>query len=165
MNSKNDEDRSRKRDPVQEIFEEMQRKIDEMMNARRGNPFKGKKTPRENPKNIKINFTLEETNKKPHEPNQKPGQAPLQEKRQRRKEEMLDIIDKANEVNVILELGESPEEEEIETELKNNKLSVKTPGKYKEIALTGKPKRIKEKNYKNNILEIKIDKEERKKTK
>ncbi len=158
MNSKNDEDRPGRRDPVQEIFEEMQRKIDEMMNTRRQNPFKGKNTQGENPKNIKINFTLEETNEEPQEPNQRPRQSPLQEQRQQR-EGMLDIINKANEVNVILELGESPKEEEIETELKNNKLKVRTPGKYKEIPLTGKIKKIKEKNYKNNILEIKIDKE------
>ncbi|MFW5902361.1 MAG: hypothetical protein ACOCTT_00550, partial [archaeon] len=125
--------------------------IDRIMNSKMN---ERKKRVPDTKNNIKINFSVERNGENPTEIKQSVGP------RKKPVKEMLDIIDKGKHVNVIIELGESPEEEEIETELIENKLTIRTPGIYKELPLTGRLKRIKEKNYKNNILEIKIEKEE-----
>lgn len=148
-NKKND---PRKRDPVEEIFEEMQRRIDEMMNTRI-NKDRNRFPDMQN--NIRINFSVERDGENPTEIKRSLGP-----KREPNKE-MLDVIDKGNQLNVIMELEESPKEEEIETELIKNKLVIRTPEIYKELPLAGKLREIVEKTYKNNILELKIDKEEK----
>ncbi len=155
MESENEGNERKERTPIEEIFEEMQRKMDEMMDSTFEENLRKEKGEIRNPKNIEVNFSMEKTGEKPVEIRS----SLTQQRKPKETSEMLDVIDKGDKVSVLMEIKEELEKDEIETKIENNKLVIKTPERYKECPIAGIIKEIKEKNYKNNILEVKIEKE------
>lgn len=147
-NDENKNDRNPE-DPFKKMIEEMMNDIDKMMKKNfQGKPFKDMEaTP-----NTDITFSFS------FEPGS-PGKGPREGKPKKHPEDNTDIIEKEDEIIVVLETP-AGRRKDLKTELKNGKVVIRAPGMMKEIPIPDKSEEIKEKTYSNGVLEIKISKED-----
>lgn len=145
-----DERKKRKKDTFEKLFEEMMKKVDNMMREEfEENQLQEDEWPEAN-KDITFSFSITPGSEHPMGINQS-RETPEKET----KNQMHDIIEGKQKIKVLLE-APGEKEEDIKTQLKDNKITIKTSNFMKELPLPKKAKEIKKKRYKNGVLEINI---------
>lgn len=153
---KEDRKKRRNNDPFFEMFEEMQKQIDEMMNKRfEQDPFEEMRGS-DKPQSFTVNFSIQSPNKSmkiqeieagPGNQNKQPGST-------------ADIIDKGDKFTLILEIPGDVEEKDVKVDLSERKVRVNAPGFSKDVNLSREVEGIEKKRFKNNILEVDLSKKD-----
>lgn len=165
-NKKEGEKNERREDPFKRIlseFEKMSRSIDEMMKREMGRntlekSFNDFNSPEpEEEQTISFSFSIEQG---PNGIVVKPAQADPKPQKPDKENKITDVIEKEKHIDILTEINTEKESEIAVKLLNDEEIEIKSLEGNRRIKLPSKAKRIKKKDLKNGVLQIKISKKD-----